>query len=276
MFLQITIRCLMHILFIGYGKTSQRVAKQLFQQNHQITTVSRHAKDADFAQHLIQDVHQLDLTHVQPIDVVYVLLSPSESGVEAYQRIYVDTVAPIIQALENHPIQRIIIVSSTRVYGENKGERIDDDSIIRPSDVQGELLLKMERLWQKAYPSQCIIVRPAGIYGTSVARMIKLAETTRTYPNIHWSNRIHIDGLAGFLAHLIYVEHAEKSYICTNNKPQPLHETLLWFQQKLNLPELVLQSWNASGKRIFSERMVLSGFKVERDVNKDYSCLFIV
>lgn len=266
----------MHILFIGYGKTSQRVAKQLFQQNHQITTVSRHAKDDDFAQHLIQDVHQLDLTHVQPIDVVYVLLSPSESGVEAYQRIYVDTVTPIIQALENHPIQRIIIVSSTRVYGENKGERIDDDSIIQPSDVQAELLLKMEQLWQQAYPSQCIIVRPTGIYGTSVARMIKLAEATRTYPNIHWSNRIHIDDLAGFLAHLIHVGHAEKSYICTNNKPQPLHETLLWFQQKLNLPELVLQSWNASGKRIFSERMVLSGFKVERDVNKDYSCLFIV
>lgn len=50
----------MHILFIGYGKTSQRVAKQLFQQDHQITTVSRSAKDDDFAQHLIQDIQQLD------------------------------------------------------------------------------------------------------------------------------------------------------------------------------------------------------------------------
>ncbi len=31
------------------GKTSQRVAKQLFQQGHQITTVSRSAKEDDFA-----------------------------------------------------------------------------------------------------------------------------------------------------------------------------------------------------------------------------------
>ncbi len=34
----------MHILFIGYGKTSQRVAKQLFETGHQITTISRSEK----------------------------------------------------------------------------------------------------------------------------------------------------------------------------------------------------------------------------------------
>ena len=31
-------------------------------------------------------------------------------------------------------------------------------------------LLNMETLWQQAYPSECVIVRPTGIYGTSVAR----------------------------------------------------------------------------------------------------------
>ena len=62
----------MHILFIGYGKTSQRVAKQLFQQGHQITTISRSPKSDDWAEHLIQDIHQLDLSQVAPIDAVYV------------------------------------------------------------------------------------------------------------------------------------------------------------------------------------------------------------
>jgi hypothetical protein len=46
----------------------------------------------------------------------------------------------------------------------------------QPSDAQGQVLLNMETLWQQAYPSECVIVRPTGIYGTSVARMIKLAE----------------------------------------------------------------------------------------------------
>lgn len=257
----------MHILFIGYGKTSQRVAKQLFQQDHQITTVSRSPKDDDFAQHLTQDIQQLDLSQVQPIDAVYVLLAPSrknsQSPIENYQQTYVDSVQPIVKALKDHPIQRIIVVSSTRVYGESHGECIDDDSETIPNDEQGHLLLKMEQLWRQAYPKECIIVRPTGIYGTSVARMQKLAETIKTYPNIHWSNRIHIDDLASFLAYLLHVEHAEKSYICTNNQPMPLHEMILKIQRELNLPELVLESERETGKRIFARRMVESGFELQ-------------
>lgn len=251
----------MHILFIGYGKTSQRVAKQLFQQDHQITTVSRSPKEDDFAEHLIQDIQQLDLSNIKPVEAVYVLLAPSRNtalnSVEAYQQTYVNSVQPIVHALKNHPVQRIIVVSSTRVYGENNGEMINDDSLAIPSDEQGELLLKMEHLWQQAYPEQCVIVRPTGIYGTSISRMIKLAETTKTYPNIHWSNRIHIDDLASFLAHLLHVERPEKSYICTNNQPQPLHEMILKIQRELGLPELVLERERESGKRIFARQMAL-------------------
>ena len=154
------------------------------------------------------------------------------------------------------------MVSSTRVYGENAGERIDDETVPKPKDVQGQLLLQMEHLWQQAYPEQCVIVRPSGIYGASVARMLKLAESTQSYPNIHWSNRIHIDDLAGFLAHLLHVEHPEPAYICSNNQAQPLHEMILKIQRELNLPELVLESERETGKRILAQRMVASGFEL--------------
>ena len=256
----------MHILFIGYGKTSSRVAKQLFQQNHQITTVSRSPKVDDFAQHLTQDIDQLDLSQIDPVDAVYVLLAPSRnstlSSIEAYQQTYVDSVQPIVNTLKMHPIKRIIVVSSTRVYGENSGEIINDDSLITPKDEQGRLLLKMEQLWQQAYPTQCVIVRPTGIYGASTARMVKIAETTKIHPNIHWSNRIHIDDLASFLAHLLHVERPEKSYICSNNKPQPLHKMILKIQRELGLPELVLENEKETGKMIFAERMAGSGFEL--------------
>ena len=54
----------MHILFIGYGKTSQRLAKQLFEQGHQITTISRSPKFDPYATHLIQDVQQADFSQI--------------------------------------------------------------------------------------------------------------------------------------------------------------------------------------------------------------------
>lgn len=253
----------MHILFIGYGKTSQRVAKHLFEQGHHISTISRSAKTDCYATHYIQDIHQLDLTGLAPVEVVYIILAPSESEIEAYQQTYVDSVEPIAQALKAHPVQRIVIVSSTRVYGENAGQRIDDESEIHPADPQGELLRRMELLWQQHYPQHSIIVRPTGIYGTSIARLKKLAEQSTTYPTVHYSNRIHIDDLARFLALLVNLVHVEQSYIVTNNRPLPMHEILLWFQQQLHLAPLKLLSDRQSGKQIYATRLPKTGFKFD-------------
>ena len=254
----------MHIVFIGYGKTSERVAQQLFTQ-HQISSISLSPKHDVYATHYAQDVHDLDLSYLAPIDVAYVLLSPKQSSLEAYQHTYLDSVEPIVQALKSHPIQRVIVVSSTRVYGENQGERIDDESTIYPSDAQGAVLYEMEQRWQAAYPKECIIIRPTGIYGTSVARMIKLAQTTHNYPHIHYSNRIHLDDLASFLAFMFHVKHPEKSYIVSNNQPLPLHHIIAWFQQQLALPELVLDSDRLSGKRIYATYLQQMGFQLQHE-----------
>ncbi|MBP7880197.1 NAD-dependent epimerase/dehydratase family protein [Acinetobacter sp. NIPH 1852] len=253
----------MHILFIGYGKTSQRVAKHLFECGHHISTISRSEKTDCYATHAIQDVQRLDLTAFRPIDVVYVLLAPSQSGIESYQHTYVDSVEPIVRALKSHPVQRIIIVSSTRVYGESAGERIDDESLIQPADEQGHLLRKMELLWQAHYPERSIIVRPTGIYGTSIVRLKRLAEQTRIYPTIHYSNRIHIDDLAKFLAMLADLSEVESSYIVSNNQPLPMHEILLWFQQQLDFPQLQLVSQQHTGKQIYATRLLRTAFKFD-------------
>lgn len=264
----------MHILFIGYGKTSARVAKQLFQTGHQITTISRSQKSDDHATHLIQDVQQLDLSRLAPIDWVYVLLSPGQSTPEAYQQTYLDSVQPVVTALAAHPVRRIVVVSSTRVYGQHAGEWIEDTTPVQPPDAQAEILLKMEQAYLSAYPDRCTIIRPSGIYGTSVARMVRLAQTRTEYPNRHWSNRIHIDDLARFLAQMIHVEHLQDGYIVSNDQPQLLHEVLQWFQRQLNLPLLTLSSAHETGKRILPKRMQDSGFKLQHnDCFQDYLAL---
>ncbi|WP_130803422.1 SDR family NAD(P)-dependent oxidoreductase [Acinetobacter ihumii] len=260
----------MHILFIGYGKTSQRVAQYLFEQDvtesDQITTISRSPKRDVFAQHLSQDVHSLQLDHLAPIDLVYIVLAPSQSGIAQYQRTYLDSIEPIARALKAHPVQRIIVVSSTRVYGEHQGEKIDDDSGIQPSDEQGQILRGMELKWQALYPEQTVIIRPSGIYGTSVARLIKLAKDTQYYPDIHYSNRIHIHDLARFLAYLAHAKQVSPSYIVSNNHPLPLHELIVWFQQQLQLPLLQLNSHKLSGKQLYATRMMQTGFQLQHPI----------
>ncbi|MFV5404384.1 MULTISPECIES: NAD(P)H-binding protein [unclassified Acinetobacter] len=261
----------MHILFIGYGKTSRRVAKQLFEQGHQISTISQSPKTDSFATHLIQDVHQLDLTAVTPIDWVYVLLSPKQSTVEGYQQTYLDSVQPIVAALKQHPVKRIVVVSSTRVYGQDAGEIVDDETEIYPIDAQGTILQQMEQAYFAAYPEQCTIIRPSGIYGASVERLQKMAASMTSYPNLHWSNRIHIEDLSRFLSQMIHVEHPETSYIVTNNDPKLLHEILQWFQQQIGLPLLKVESEQVTGKKLYATRMQKMGFELKHlDCYEDY------
>lgn len=255
----------MNILFIGYGKTSQRVAKQLFADGHQIYTISQSIKTDPFAQHDIQNVHHLDLTSYPPIDWVYVLLTPSESRAEAYHDIYIKTVQPITQALADHPVKRIVVVSSTRVYGLDEGQAIDDESLPNPKDEQGQLLNQMERLWQQAYPDQVIVIRPSGIYGHGVSRMLKLAQST-TYPHVHWTNRIHVDDLAGFLAYLTQIpeQDLQSSYVVSDSRPIAMHEVLQWFQHQTGQPLLtVLDQTKHTGKKIYATRLCVSGFRLK-------------
>lgn len=264
----------MHILFIGYGKTSQRLAKQLYLQGHQISTISLTEKTDPYAQHHVQDVHQLNLTDFTPIDCVYVLLSPRESTVAGYRHTYLDSTVPIIAALKQHPIQRLIVLSSTRIYGENQGQEVNDDSQVQPSDAQGQILFEMEQAYLADFPQQAIMVRPSGIYGASVVRMQKMASRMQHYPNLHWSNRIHINDVVRFLEHLLHVEHPQSSYILTNNQPQLLHEVLQWFQQQMYLPLLTLDSDKVTGKKLYATRIQQLGFQLQhQDCFADYAAL---
>jgi nucleoside-diphosphate-sugar epimerase len=264
----------MHILFVGYGKTSQKLAKPLFEQGHQITTISLSPKTDPYATHLTQDVHALNLQHVADIDVVYVLLSPKGSSKEAYQLTYLNSVPAIVSALEGHPVKRIIVLSSTRVYGENQGEVVNDETPIHPQDSQGQILYDMERAYLKAFGKRCVIVRPSGIYGNSVVRLQKMAYQYQHYPNLHWSNRIHSQDLVRFLIQLLHVEHTDSSYILTNNQPVYLHEILRWFQKQMFLPLLKVESDHVTGKRLYATRIKKLSFELKhQDCYQDYLAL---
>lgn len=264
----------MHILFIGYGQTSQRVARRLSQTQHHISTISQTAKIDCYATHLTQDVQQLDLSNLAPIDWVYVLLSPRDTGIDAYRRTYLDSVAAIVLALKSHPVQGIVVLSSTRVYAQSQGQWISDHTPVNATDPRGQILLEMEQAYRRAFAKKCIIVRPSGIYGHSLTRLVKLAHEQQSYANIHWSNRIHIDDLAAFLAYLLELKNPKASYICSDGIPVAWHEIIRWLQQRLDLQPLVLSSDLHTGKKIDPQHMLASGFQLQhQDCFAEYAIL---
>ena len=89
------------------------------------------------------------------------------------------------------------------MYGQERGERVDEDSPTRPRRWNGELLLDAERMLAASCPG-AVTVRLGGIYGPGRTRLIDSVRSgaVRTRSEPHFTNRIHRDDAAGALAHL--------------------------------------------------------------------------
>lgn len=261
----------MHILMVGMGDTSRRIVPLLHAKGHHVTGVRRHPRGDEGCEVLAQDIHHPNFSTLAPIDWVYVILSPDQMTADSYQRTYVDSVQPLTQALHAHPIQRIVFVSSTSVYGQDAGEWVDEQSPTHPQRFNGQLLLQAEQTWQQAWPDRVTVVRPSGIYSAERRRLHRLLESGQPIATQAWSNRIHIDDLAGFLAYLTDLEHnpIASLYLATDHLPVPLDQVLCALAQQHGLPQPVLQHQPPSGKRVLNTALKESGFKLQYPTWRD-------
>lgn len=268
---------MMNILILGCGQTGQALAQQLQQQGHRVTTVSRHAKVFTSPDqppnepiiHLVQDIHDLKLTASVDeralFDWVYVIVSPDESSVTGYQHTFIDTARPVFEALQSHPIQRIVLITSTRVYGEDRGGYIDDHTLPYTRDAKGQCLIAAEQLWSAHWQEKLLIVRPSGLYREHSPRMHKLAHYTDKINAIHWSNRIHRDDLVGFLSYLLKMNPSElkPDYIVTDQQSLAQHRILNFIRTRDGLSELSVENGlPQTGKRLSAPHMHSSGYQL--------------
>ncbi len=269
----------MNILILGCGQIGQALAEQLAQETynkdqhqdqaqHHITCVSRTAKIFSHSniQHLAQDIQSLNfqdlgLSNQPSFDWVYVIVSPSERSVDAYQRIFVDTARPVFQALQHHPVEKVIFISSTRVYGEDQGRWINDESIPNTEDSIGQTLIAAEQLWSAYWQEKFTIIRPSGLYRENSEFLKKKALESEKLSTNHWTNRIHRADLVGFLHYLITLEKVESSYILTDQRPTLQHELLNIIRAVNQLEPLRIHTnIKTTGKRLRADRFTQSGY----------------
>lgn len=106
----------------------------------------------------------------------------------------------IATALRALPLRRAVLTSSTAVYGDQDGARVDADTPVAPGDPRGQRLLQIEQAWMGS--GQCArVVRMAGLYGPG--RIIGAAAIARRTPvggnPEDRLNLIHIDDAAALL-----------------------------------------------------------------------------
>ena len=197
-------------------------------------------------------------------DVLVVALSARERTEAGYRAAYH---LPLLRLAESMAGWRtlpakVVVVSSTRVYGVDDGRRVDDDTPVDTPDLFGQILLSMEASVRQL-PCPSTVVRLSGLYGPGrdwLKRMALAADPSQLTRN-HWTNRIHLDDAAGAVMHLLAQESLADSYLISDLEPVPVLEMYNYFRQREGVPLLQPLPEAEGGKRLIPTRLQASGYQ---------------
>lgn len=229
------------ILIAGCGDLGNALGERLVAAGHKVYGMRR---NIDQLSKLLVPIEYDLLSELAPanlprVDYLIYTAAAKSRELATYQKIYLDGPQKILHALPESPRQ-VIITSSTGVYAQNQHEWIDENSPAVPNNPFGKMLLDGELALATAHPA-VTRVRLSGIYGPGRMHLLDRIRRGEVAPKepLHYSNRIHRDDAAGFIAHLVQLADAGSElapiYLCSDNAPTPIAEITNWLAQQLGV-----------------------------------------
>ncbi len=263
-------------LFIGYGDIAQRCANILSRRGGKVVGVARTVKPmpegAEFWQGAAQDSHIQSKLAQTPCDSVVITLTPGGREPEDYRNAYLDNVRSLVTLWQNGSApKRVILVSSTRVYAQNAGERVDETSPTEPDSEQGRILLETEQcLLNSQIPAS--VVRFSGIYGPGREHLLRRVRSGIGSLKNRIGNRIHIEDAVGIVLHLLDIsvsENLSQHYLGSDCEPSMDRDVTQWMSREMDdgLAESYMQKahrealGDESGKRCDNRLLLESGYQ---------------
>ncbi len=263
------------VVIAGCGYVGNALARMLLADGHEVFGIRRDlARLAQGVKGIRGDLADPKSLGPAPQRVEYVVfcVGADESSEQAYRRAYLDGLAGLLEWLANEGQRpkRIVMTSSTSVYGQRRGEPIDEESPTHPTQFRGETLLASERLLA-ATGISTVVVRLGGIYGPDRTSLLDRAGAgeLRIRPVEHFTNRIHRDDAAGLVRHLLFHASPAPLYLGVDCEPADESQVHTWIAKELGLPEPPPEEKEAAGsrrqgvgsKRCSNERARASGYK---------------
>ncbi len=217
------------VLLAGCGDLGLRVAQRLLVRGDEVWALRRQppSQDDDGIHWLRADLTQPRTLRALPLGITQLVYLPTPDRREpaAYRATFVDGLRDLLDALGPATLQRVLLVSSSAVYGEHGGDWVDEHTPPAPPGFNGALLLEAEQMLA-AQPATSIVLRLAGLYGPGRMQLLErlhagAVKVPRTQP--HWANRIHVDDAAAAIAHLLQQTDPLPLYVGADSTPLPLH-----------------------------------------------------
>lgn len=173
------------------------------------------------------------------VDYLIYTAAAKSRDLDTYQRVYVDGPQKILGALPQSP-KAVFITSSTGVYAQHQHEWVDEQSPAEPNNPFGKLLLQGELALAASHPNTTR-VRLSGIYGPGRMHLLNRVRAGEVAPldPVHYSNRIHRDDAAGFIAHLVQQSILGNAlapvYLASDDAPTPIAEITRWLAEQMGV-----------------------------------------
>jgi nucleoside-diphosphate-sugar epimerase len=169
-------------------------------------------------------------------------------------------------------------LSTVGVYGDHGGAWVDEESECRPLPGRSASRIEVERAWQEKAAEAGVpaaVLRLSGIYGPGRNALANLDKGTarRIIKPGQVFNRIHVDDIAGALAHLATGE-TGGVFNVTDDEPSPAQDVIVFAAGLMGVappPEIpfeeaglgpMARSFYGEVKRVSNARLKEAGYRL--------------
>lgn len=259
-----------HLVILGQGYSASAVSMRLGKREWKVTGTKR-APEAD------SPLKAFDAVEPELRDATHLLISapPGEAGDPALLRYGA--------VLEQAPYLRWIgYYSTTGVYGDRKGARVDETTTVAPGQSRSQARVKAEQDWQSLAHRRgiaCDIMRLGGIYGPgrSAFDTLRSGKARLIDAPGHLFSRIHRDDIAE--ATLAAIETARTCRILNFVDDTPSPQAAVFEEaarlvgtplpQRLSLEE-AWQEMSPMARSFWAERRVVDSRLTKESLNREW------
>ena len=269
-----------HLVVFGCGYVGTEVARQALARGADVTALTRNDANAAILRAAGMKTIAADLAsdswHGQiegGVDFVLNCVSSGGDGIEGYRRSYVEGMASLLKwARTRGAVDTIVYTSSTSVYPQGDGARVDEFAATDGAGERAQLLLAAEELL-RASEGACarwIILRLAGIYGPDRAHLIEQVRAGQVSGRgEHRLNLAHRDDIAAAVWAAFGAPASVRNEIfnVADDGAAPKATIIAWLAAKLGVPLPRFTGEPTVGRRSVTPDRVIVNDKIKKTLS---------
>ena len=241
-------------LVVGCGYLGTRVAARWLATGDRVVAVTRRRERADELarlglEPLVADVTDPDFPAAGLPDAATVFwgVGFDRSSGTTHRDVHVLGLARLLAALPGSP--RVILSSSTGVWGDEDGRVVREDTPAHPTREAGRVLLEAEALLRSHPRGPGVALRFAGLYGPG--RLPRIADLRAGTPIAadpdSWLNLVHVDDAAEIVRLVAAAPHPRPLYVVSDGRPVRRRD---WYGRLAALSNSPAPTWDPAAPRI--------------------------